>query len=60
MPLYEFKCPSCDEHKDILMQYGDSTVQNCPKCGVPMFKLFSAPSHFDFRGVEFSVSSKKH
>jgi putative FmdB family regulatory protein len=50
MPIYEFKCPSCGETKDVLMKYGTDSAQNCPRCGTPMFKSFSAPLKFDFRG----------
>jgi putative FmdB family regulatory protein len=53
MPIYEFKCPSCGNIKDVLMKSNDQEVQVCGKCGTPMFKIFSAPLSFDFRGTGF-------
>lgn len=59
MPIFEFKCPACGNIEDVLMKSTDDTVKECSKCGTPMFKMFSAPASFDFRGNGFYATDYK-
>jgi putative FmdB family regulatory protein len=54
MPLYGFKCAICEHTEDKLISVDISDrPQVCPKCAGMMFKQFSAPVRFDFRGTGF-------
>lgn len=42
MPLYEYHCPACDKHFELLVR--SSTVPACPQCGsTALNKCISAP-----------------
>lgn len=42
MPLYEYHCPACDAHFELLVR--SSTVPACPQCGsTTLTKCISAP-----------------
>lgn len=43
MPLYEYHCPACDNHFELLVR--SSTVPACPKCGsTTLDKCITAPT----------------
>lgn len=42
MPIYEYHCPACDKHFELLVR--SSTIPACPQCGVTALdKCVSAP-----------------
>ena len=42
MPMYEYHCPACDHHFEMLVR--SSTVPACPQCGATaLSKCISAP-----------------
>jgi putative FmdB family regulatory protein len=42
MPIYEYHCPACDKHFEMLVR--SSTVPACPQCGsTAVDKCVSAP-----------------
>lgn len=50
MPIYEFKCQSCQEVFDLLMKLSDPHPETCEKCGKgPVEKLMSLTS-FHLKG----------
>lgn len=45
MPLFEYKCLSCETQLDVLQKYGEKVLITCPTCREDtLVKLFSAPS----------------
>ncbi len=42
MPLYEYRCPRCDETREVLARSAESArPPSCPECGVPMEKQWA-------------------
>lgn len=44
MPFYEYECPHCGYHDEVLQSIGDKPLKKCPTCGKNgLKKLVSAP-----------------
>jgi putative FmdB family regulatory protein len=44
MPFYEYECPSCGYHDEVLQKINDKPLKKCPTCGKNgLRKLMSAP-----------------
>ncbi len=44
MPFYEYECPHCGYHDEVLQKINDAPLTKCPKCGKKgLRKLMSAP-----------------
>jgi putative FmdB family regulatory protein len=44
MPFYEYECPSCGYHDEVLQKITDKPITKCPTCGKSgLKKLMSAP-----------------
>lgn len=43
MPIYEYRCASCQKDTEFMMKFSDPTPEACPKCGTKgqMSKLLS-------------------
>lgn len=52
MPLYEYKCSSCDAKVEVIQRVSDPPYSHCPKCGGEMKKVISAPA-IQFKGSGF-------
>jgi putative FmdB family regulatory protein len=46
MPLYDYKCESCEHAEEVLCSYDDPRELPCPKCGGTMHRQIGAPSTF--------------
>ncbi len=44
MPVYEYKCSSCDEHLEVMQKISDPRLTICPECGGELTKLISNTS----------------
>jgi putative FmdB family regulatory protein len=55
MPMYEYRCTSCGEHTELLQHLGDAPPSECPRCGGPLVKVFTAPS-LRFKGTGWYVN----
>jgi len=50
MPLYDFKCPECDEiDKDVIQSVKDKP-KRCDVCGSKMEVMLTEPVGFSFKG----------
>ena len=63
MPIYEYKCDSCDQRTEAIQRLDDAPLAICPHCGGALRKLLSAPS-FQFKGsgwyvTDYADESKK-
>jgi putative FmdB family regulatory protein len=52
MPLYEYKCSSCNAKIEVIQRVSDPPYGHCPKCGGEMKKVISAPA-IQFKGSGF-------
>jgi putative FmdB family regulatory protein len=44
MPFYEYECPHCGYHDEVLQKITDAPLKKCPSCGKNgLKKLISAP-----------------
>ena len=44
MPFYEYECPHCSYHDEVLQKITDKPLSKCPSCGKKgLKKLMSAP-----------------
>ena len=44
MPFYEYECPKCGHHEEVLQGINDKPLTKCPNCGKNgLKKLMSAP-----------------
>lgn len=44
MPIYEYHCPSCGRHHEIMQKITEEPLAVCPACGKRMKKLISNTS----------------
>ena len=40
MPTYEYACPSCGEHLEVVQSFSEDPLTTCPNCGGPLRKVF--------------------
>ena len=52
MPKYEYACKSCGERLEVVQSFTDEPLSDCPACGGPLRKVFSAPA-ITFKGSGF-------
>jgi putative FmdB family regulatory protein len=44
MPFYEYECPNCGYHDEVLQKINDKPLKKCPTCGKSgLRKLMTAP-----------------
>ena len=44
MPFYEYECPHCRRHSEVLQKINDKPLAKCPECGKKgLRRLISAP-----------------
>ena len=56
MPLYEYRCESCEHQFEVIQKFSDPHVSVCPQCGSgPVVKLISSPA-FTFKGTGFYIT----
>jgi putative FmdB family regulatory protein len=50
MPIYAYKCASCDAAKDVLQKISDPALTECPACGKPTFQKQITAAGFQLKG----------
>ena len=55
MPIYEYKCLSCDSHFEKMQKTSDEPFKTCEKCGGELEKQWSL-SGFQFKGAGWYVT----
>ncbi len=55
MPIYEYRCDSCDELSEVMQRISDPPLDTCSACDGPLKKLISAPA-FQFKGTGWYVT----
>ena len=56
MPLYEYRCESCQHQFEVIRKFSDAPLDVCPSCGAgPVVKLLSSPA-FQFKGTGWYIT----
>jgi putative FmdB family regulatory protein len=56
MPLYEYRCESCQHQFEVIQKFSDAPIAVCPSCGAgPVVKLLSSPA-FQFKGSGWYIT----
>ncbi len=63
MPLYEYRCESCDQVIEVLQKFSDDPLSTCTSCGGGLERLISPPGlHFKGSGwyvTDYARAGKK-
>jgi putative FmdB family regulatory protein len=49
MPVYEYKCESCENQFELRQKFSDAPASECPSCGGQVKKLISSTA-FSLKG----------
>ena len=58
MPIYEYACTACGERTEAKQGFDDPPLEECPRCGGRLRKLYS-PVGIVFRGSGFYSTDQK-
>jgi putative FmdB family regulatory protein len=50
MPIYAYRCTSCEHAKDVLQKLSDSPLTVCPACGAATFAKQVTAAGFQLKG----------
>lgn len=50
MPIYAYKCSSCQFEQDVLQKISDQPLQVCPNCGAATFAKQLTAAGFQLKG----------
>lgn len=50
MPIYEYGCPDCGHHFDVIQKFSDDPVTLCPSCAATNVKKRVTASSFVLKG----------
>lgn len=65
MPIYEYACPSCGRHSEILQSLSEPPATECPECGKPGLEKLVSAAGFRLKGggwyeTDFKSNGKKN
>jgi putative FmdB family regulatory protein len=49
MPVYEYRCESCQNQFELRQKFADPPASECPACGGPVHKMISSAA-FSLKG----------
>jgi putative FmdB family regulatory protein len=49
MPMYEYRCTTCNHQFELLQKFSDAPARQCPKCGAAVEKMISSTA-FSLKG----------
>jgi putative FmdB family regulatory protein len=58
MPLYDYKCSSCQKVTEIRHGFGEDVTSPCPQCGGKLARVFN-PAPIVFKGSGFYVTDSR-
>jgi len=59
MPIYEYKCQSCNKEIELFQKISEPPLEKCESCGGKLKKLMSRNSFILLGDGWFATSSKK-
>jgi putative FmdB family regulatory protein len=65
MPIYEYRCKSCEEELEVLQKISDAPLEKCPACGQLALKKKVSAAAFRLKGggwyeTDFKTGNKKN
>jgi len=60
MPIYVYKCETCDGIHEALQRFSDPPLTVCPSCGGALQKQFSPEFGLSFKGSGFYITDYKN
>ncbi len=55
MPLYEYRCLTCEHTFEAIQKFSDDPLNECPECGKEVAKCVSTPA-IQFKGSGFYIT----
>ena len=64
MPIYEYRCQSCNHELEVMQKLSDPELSDCPSCGQPKLKKLISAVGFRLKGsgwyeTDFKRGDKK-
>ena len=50
MPIYEYRCQSCNHDLEVMQKLSDPELSDCPACGQPQLKKLISTVGFRLKG----------
>jgi putative FmdB family regulatory protein len=50
MPIYEYRCQSCNHDMEVMQKMSDPDLSDCPACGQPQLKKLISAVAFRLKG----------
>jgi putative FmdB family regulatory protein len=50
MPIYEYRCQSCNHDMEVMQKMSDPELSDCPACGQPQLKKLISAVAFRLKG----------
>jgi putative FmdB family regulatory protein len=65
MPIYEYRCESCEHTLEALQKISDQPLSDCPECAKPTLKKLISAAAFRLKGAgwyetDFKTGNKKN
>ena len=60
MPIYAYKCSSCQHELDVLQKISDPPLTVCPQCGAPAFSKQLTAAGFQLKGSGWYATDFKN
>ena len=60
MPIYEYQCDACSEKHEILQNFSDAPVTECPKCHKASLKKLITAASFHLKGQGWYATDFKN
>jgi len=60
MPIYAYKCASCQHEQDVLQKMSDAPLTVCPTCGQPTFSKQLTAAGFQLKGSGWYATDFKN
>jgi putative FmdB family regulatory protein len=58
MPLYDYKCTTCQKVTEVRHGFGENFTEPCPQCGGTLSRVFN-PAPIVFKGSGFYVTDSR-
>ena len=59
MPIYAYRCSSCDCQRDVMQKMSDTPLSICPECGTETFSKQLTAAGFQLKGSGYYVTDFK-
>lgn len=60
MPIYEYRCDSCNHELEAMQKFSDTPLADCPACGKPTLKKLVSAAGFQLKGSGWYATDFKN